>query len=179
MPMNGISFLPYDPYENSRAYATSGANPDAGAQRTDAIDASGFKSPDATEVTPSDKPGRTDPEKCETCAKRKYQDGSDENNVSFKNAAHLSPTAAGAAVRAHENMHVTNAYNKAKQADGKVLQAYVTIHTSICPECGRTYVSGGVTHTQIRYPNEANPYEKDKKAEEAEALSGSFADYSV
>ena len=90
------------------------------------------------------KPGkRSSPEDCETCANRKYQDGSDEDNVSFKTASHISPESAGAKVRAHEGEHVSNAYKKAAQKDGKVLNASVSIHTSVCPECGRTYVSGG------------------------------------
>ena len=109
--------------------------------------------------------GIKDPnEECETCKNRKYQDGSDESNVSFKAATHVSPSAAGAAVRAHENQHVSNAYKKAAQDNGKVLNASVSIHTSICPECGRSYVSGGTTRTQIRYYNEENPYQKDLKA---------------
>ena len=109
--------------------------------------------------------GIKDPnEECETCKNRKYQDGSDEHNVSFKAATHISPNAAGAAVRAHENQHVSNAYKKAAQDNGKVLNASVSIHTSICPECGRSYVSGGTTRTQIRYYNEENPYQKDLKA---------------
>lgn len=143
--------------------------------------------PKTDEAKPSDKkedepvnpamPGRTNPEECKTCKERKYQDASDEGNVSFKNAAHVSPTAAGAAVRAHENMHVTNAYNKAKEADGKVVSAYVTIKTSVCPECGRTYVAGGNTHTQIRYPNQSNPYQKERMAEDAANLTGKRADF--
>lgn len=39
---------------------------------------------------------------CQTCKNRKYVDGSNEANVSFKNAAHISPEAASSAVRAHE-----------------------------------------------------------------------------
>ena len=35
---------------------------------------------------------------CETCASRKYQDGSDEQ-VSFKSAAHIAPEAAAARVQ--------------------------------------------------------------------------------
>ena len=31
----------------------------------------------------------TGQEECETCKNRKYQDGSDEANVSFKSAAHV------------------------------------------------------------------------------------------
>ena len=54
------------------------------------------------------KPGkRSAPEDCETCANRKYQDGSDEGNVSFKSASHISPESAGARVRAHEGEHVS------------------------------------------------------------------------
>ncbi len=108
---------------------------------------------------------------CETCANRKYQDGSDEQ-VSFKSAQHISPNAAGARVRGHEQEHVSNAYDKAKEAGGKVLNASVAIHTSICPECGKTYVSGGTTTTQIKYPNEDNPYQKQKKAADEGLLAG-------
>ena len=36
---------------------------------------------------------------CQTCKNRKYVDGSNEANVSFKNAAHISPEAASSAVR--------------------------------------------------------------------------------
>ena len=49
---------------------------------------------------------------CQTCKNRKYVDGSNEANVSFKNAAHISPEAASSAVRAHEGQHVSNAYHK-------------------------------------------------------------------
>lgn len=99
-------------------------------------------------------------EECETCKNRKYQDGSDEN-VSFKSAAHISPEAAASAVRGHEQEHVSNAYDKAAQNNGKVVNASVTIHTSICPECGRSYVSGGETVTQTMYKEENNKYNND------------------
>lgn len=115
---------------------------------------------------------------CETCANRKYQDGSDEQ-VSFKSAQHISPNAAAARVRGHEQEHVSNAYDKAKEAGGKVLNASVSIHTAICPECGRTYVSGGTTTTQIKYPNEENPYQKDRKAADAGMLTGMNFDAGV
>lgn len=126
------------------------------------------------------KPGRrSTPAECETCKKRKYQDGSDESNVSFKSAAHISPNEAGTAVRAHENMHVQNAYKKAAQKNGKVLSATVAIHTAICPECGRTYVSGGVTRTAIRYGDESNPYQQDKKSQDHGTLAGANLDTTV
>lgn len=125
------------------------------------------------------KPGRaSSPEECQTCKERKYQDGSDEN-VSFKSAQHISPESAGARVRAHEGEHVSNAYSKAAKDGGKVVQASVSIHTAICPECGRTYVSGGTTHTKISYPNENNPYQKERKALHGMGLKGQNMDVAV
>lgn len=110
-------------------------------------------------------------QECQTCKSRKYQDGSDEN-VSFKSATHLSPTAAQSAVRAHEGEHVTNAFDKAGQKNGRVINASVKIYTSVCPECGRTYVSGGVTNTTIKYSNEENPYMQDFKQKQGVTLRG-------
>lgn len=121
--------------------------------------------------------GRTSsPEECETCKNRKYQDGSNEN-VSFKTATHISPNAAGSAVRAHEGEHVANAYSKAAKDNGKVVNASVSIRTSVCPECGRTYVSGGTTNTTIKYSNEENPYQKNQKALDATYMVGANIDY--
>lgn len=126
-----------------------------------------------------DPTGRKDPgEECETCKKRKYQDGSDEM-VSFKSAAHISPESAAARVRAHEQEHVSNAYKKAAEGDGKVISASVSIQTAICPECGRTYVSGGTTHTQIKYYNEENPYQKGLKTADQAKYSGMNMDFAV
>jgi hypothetical protein len=122
------------------------------------------------------KPGaKSSPAECETCKNRKYQDGSDEM-VSFKAAAHISPEAAGAAVRGHEQEHVSNAYKKASVNNGEVLQASVSIQTAVCPECGRSYVSGGTTSTQIKYYNEENPYQQDLKAQDATKYSGMNVD---
>lgn len=112
---------------------------------------------------------------CQTCKNRKYQDGSGEM-VSFKSAAHISPEAAGNAVRAHEGEHVSNAFKKASMNDGKVIQASVRLKTSVCPECGRVYVSGGVTDTKIRYSNEDAPYQKQIKAIMEDAVKGSNID---
>ena len=104
---------------------------------------------------------RSSPEECETCKTRKYQDGSDEN-VSFKAASHIAPESAQSAVRGHEQEHVSNAYTEAAQKGGKVINASVSIHTAVCPECGRTYVSGGTTSTLIKYP-------KDKEGTSADS----------
>ncbi len=123
--------------------------------------------------------GIKDPnQECQTCKNRKYKDGSDEM-VSFKSPAHISPESAASAVRSHEQEHVTNAYSKAATGNGKVVSATVSIHTSICPECGRSYVSGGTTDTQIKYYDEENPYQKDLKAADHEKYAGMNLDYAV
>lgn len=118
---------------------------------------------------------RSSPAECETCKHRKYQDGSDEN-VSFKAPQHISPEAAASRVRAHESEHVANAYDTAFRENAKVIQASVSIKMSICPECGRSYVSGGETHTQIKYYNEDNPYQKDLKAQDETKYKGMNVD---
>ena len=122
---------------------------------------------------------KSSPAECETCAERKYQDGSDESDVSFQAPTHISPSASGAAVRAHEQEHVNNAYEKQANGEGKVLQASVQIKTAVCPECGRTYVAGGVTHTRIAYSNEDNPYQKARKSADAGVLAGMNFDAAV
>ena len=112
-------------------------------------------------------PGRkSSPAECETCKHRKYQDGSNEM-VSFKAAGHIAPSNAAMVVMGHEQEHVSNAYRKAALGGGEVQRASVRLKTDICPECGRTYISGGVTTTQIKYYNEGNPYQKDMKESDA------------
>ena len=91
---------------------------------------------------------------CKTCAKRKYQDGSDDPGVSFKTAAHISPEQAAAKVRSHEYEHVVREQSKADRENKEVVSQSVRLHTDICPECGRTYVSGGVTNTVTRGKSE-------------------------
>ena len=130
---------------------------------------------ESTQVAPGKK---SSPAECETCKERKYQDGSDEM-VSFKSPSHVSPNAAGIAVRAHEQEHVSNAYKKASKNNGQVMQASVSIQTAVCPECGRTYVSGGQTTTQIKYSNEDNPYQKARKAMDGDRLRGANLDLAV
>lgn len=155
----------YNPYS---AYT----NPYSTSLKKDLVPPANTSDPDKLK-----KAGRkSSPEECQTCKERKYQDGSDES-VSFKSAAHISPESAGARVRAHEQEHVSNAYKKAAQKNGKVINASVSIHTSICSECGRTYVSGGTTNTTIKYNNEENPYQKERKAQDAMNLIGANIDY--
>lgn len=84
---------------------------------------------------------------CETCEKRKYKDGSDDPGVSFKSPTRIAPEQAASAVRGHEMEHVVRENAKAQREDRKVVSQSVTIHTAICPECGKPYVSGGTTRT--------------------------------
>ncbi len=118
---------------------------------------------------------KSSPEECQTCKNRKYQDGSDENDVSFKAPGHISPQASAGAVRAHEMQHVNNAYQKAAEGNGEVRSVSVTLKTGVCPECGTTYVAGGETRTSIAYQKE-NPYAKNKQSLEAMKLIGSNID---
>ncbi len=82
-------------------------------------------------------------------------------------------------MRAHENEHVSNAYKKAAQKNGKVMNASVSIQSAICPECSRTYVAGGLTKTAIKYKNEDNPYTKNQKELDALSLRGANVDYAA
>ena len=118
------------------------------------------------------KPGKkSSPAECQTCKNRKYTDGSDEM-VSFKAPGHIDPNNAAAVVLGHEQEHVSNAYNKARNNNGHVERATVRLKTDICPECGRSYISGGETNTQIKYYNEDNPYQKDLKQTDAVKYRG-------
>lgn len=125
------------------------------------------------------KPGRkSSPAECETCKNRKYQDGSDEN-VSFKTAQHVSPSASGAAVRSHEAEHVKNAYSKAAKENGQVISAGVSIQTAVCPECGSVYTAGGETRTVVKYSDESNPYQQNQKSLDAVKYVGANVDYAA
>lgn len=84
---------------------------------------------------------------CKTCEQRKYQDGSNDAGVSYKTPTHISPEQAGAAVRGHEMEHVSREQAKAVREGREVISQSVTVHTSICPECGTAYISGGTTRT--------------------------------
>ncbi len=105
---------------------------------------------------------------CKTCAERKYQDGSDDPGVSFKTAAHISPDQAAAKVRSHEYEHVVREQAKADREDKEVVSQSVRLHTDICPECGRSYVSGGVTNTVTRGKGEKQQVEPEQPTENVE-----------
>ncbi len=128
---------------------------------------------ESTEVAPGRK---SSPAECETCANRKYQDGSDEM-VSYKGATHIDAGSSVSKVMAHEQEHVSNAYEKAAKGGGKVLQASVQIKMAICPECGRAYSAGGTTTTKISYPQD--PYSQNRKSAESMVTAGGNFDKAV
>ena len=174
-PINNFYTSPY----GTAGMGFEGANPSAaslsGGREVDGRQLPGMKK---GEEEKNSGIGKDPSEECQTCKKCKYQDGSDEM-VSFKSPQHVSPESAGSAVRAHEQEHVSNAYKKAAMNNGKVISASVSIHTAVCPECGRTYVAGGTTHTQIKYYNEDNPYQKSLKSADRAKYEGMNLDIAV
>ena len=93
---------------------------------------------------------------CQTCKNRTYQDGSNDPGVSFKTPGKIDPAVAGSVVMAHEQEHVKNESSRAAAEHRKVVSQSVALETSICPECGRVYVSGGKTTTVTKADNEQN-----------------------
>lgn len=93
---------------------------------------------------------KTEDGECKTCENRKYQDESDDPGVSFKSASKISSGSAEAAVRGHEQEHVTRNQAKAERENREVVYQSVIIKRAICPECGDSYVSGGETTTMTR-----------------------------
>lgn len=87
---------------------------------------------------------------CQTCKERKYQDGSNDPGVSFKTPTNIAPEQAAVTVRGHEQEHVVREQAEAQRENREVVSQSVTYHTAICPECGKTYVSGGTTRTTTR-----------------------------
>lgn len=108
---------------------------------------------------------RFDSFECQTCKNRRYRDQSDDSGVSFQTASHIDPSAAYSAVRSHENEHVARNKTQAEQHGQKIAYQTVTINRAICPECGRSYVSGGVTHTVTKADNSAKYTVGDIKLE--------------
>ncbi len=97
-----------------------------------------------------DEKRRFDSYECQTCENRKYQDGSDDNGVSCQTPTKFSPETAAARVRSHEQEHVVRNQAKAEREGNEIVSQSVTLHTGICPECGKVYISGGTTETTIR-----------------------------
>lgn len=142
--------------------AEAGLPGDASATETQGAD---DKKADMPEIAglKSESPQETAQEaECQTCKKRKYQDGSDDPGVSFKTPTHIGPEQSASAVMGHEMEHVVRERAKAQSEGRRVISQSVTMQTGICPECGRVYTAGGVTRTTTaaEYKPEENPEER-------------------
>lgn len=122
-----------------------------------------------------DSSSKVQPVECRTCKERKYVDGSNESDVSFQTPGHIAPEASFATVSSHEREHVANAIAEGSKPNAKLVSSMVSLRMGVCPECGKTYVAGGLTKTQIRY-TESNPYEKNRKQFEGSVLAGANID---
>lgn len=115
---------------------------------------------------------------CTTCENRKYVDGSNESNVSFKTPGKIKPEESYAKVLSHEQEHVSNAVAKGNKPGARLISATVSLKMSVCPECGRNYVAGGLTKTAIEY-TESNPYDKGRKLLEGSFYKGMNVDEAI
>jgi len=105
--------------------------------------------------------GLTPPGECKTCASRKYVDDSNDPSVSFQTPTGVSANMSTAAVASHENEHVSNERAKAYRDDREIINQTVTLKYAVCPECGKTYASGGNTRTVSRDKPESDQAESE------------------
>lgn len=122
-----------------------------------------------------DKIKSEDSGECETCENRRYQDGSNDPGVSFKSASKISGNAE-AAVRGHEQEHVSRNRAKADREGKEIVYQSVVIKHAICPECGKSYVAGGETTTVTRTKPESEEISPTEKANEGDAVFGKALD---
>ena len=112
---------------------------------------------------------------CQTCESRKYQDGSDDMGVSFQTPTNIKPEQAASAVRGHEMEHVYREQAKADREGRKVVSQSVTMHSEICPECGKSFVSGGTTRTVTKAETDNAAQQEDRQNEEEEKARTPFS----
>jgi hypothetical protein len=124
-------------------------------------------------VNPTALPGQTKPDavamgqkakeasgaqECQTCKNRRYQDASNDPGVSMKAPTKLTPSQAASAVASHEGEHYNRENSKAEREGREVVSNNIRIFTSICPECGKPYVSGGETTTVTKGKSEQEEF---------------------
>ena len=83
-------------------------------------------------------------EKTET--KRKYQDGSQDTDVSFQYPTALTSAQSFLAVPAHERQHVANSISEAI-LEGRQVRTIVSYKLRYDPNTGKPYLAGGTTRT--------------------------------
>ena len=91
---------------------------------------------------------------CPTCAERQFVDQSNDQGVSFSTPKGMNAAMSMLTVISHENEHVANAKADAReQNDENVVNSSIAIEKSVCPMCGKTYVSGGSATTKTHAPS--------------------------
>ncbi|MEN8905453.1 MAG: hypothetical protein ABF289_05790 [Clostridiales bacterium] len=102
---------------------------------------------------------------CKTCSERMYKDGSDDPSVSFKTSGHISPENSASKVMSHEMEHVVNEQSNAENEGREIVSQSVSLESSVCPECGTSYIAGGETHTvtKAKSKNEDDFFTKSHK----------------
>ncbi|MBO4395949.1 MAG: hypothetical protein J5819_06350 [Eubacterium sp.] len=167
------------PESDGVAASVAGVGSATGMQKPGSVDSTGHKIDATGKPEPTKEDKRVGKAECETCKNRKYVDGSNDPGVSFKSPAHIDPSAAAGRVMGHEQEHVAHARAEGSKENKELVSVSVTLHTSVCPECGRVYVSGGDTRTTMRttsgddkkddaakqmmngYKGVQNPYERE------------------
>ena len=125
---------------------------------------------------------KQDDGECQTCKNRKYVDGSNEGDVSFKSPTHVSPANSVGAVMGHEQEHVANAIAEGNKEGKELVSVSVNIRMARCPECGTVYAEGGTTNSVIKsYKGDYkdNPYDQNRKIREGDRMAGSIVDSNV
>ena len=152
---------------------TDGGQPPNGADGAPALGIDVQGNPVRMQGTGQNAKGRFDRFECQTCQNRTYQDGSNDPGVSFKSPTKISAAQAATAVMGHEMEHVSRNRSKAESEGREVVSQSVTLQTGICPECGKSYVAGGVTRT-VTAAKQKNPYDVGKadSGENGRTLSG-------
>lgn len=87
---------------------------------------------------------------CETCKNRRYKDGSDDGTVSFQSPTNIKPEQSAGKVMSHEMEHYRHETANARRNGEKILSISVSTTKSVCPECGASFTSGGLTRVTKR-----------------------------
>lgn len=132
----------YRTENGARAASQTAAQSSAAADPAGAVGKTGTAS-QSDEVAKKSDPNYV----CQTCKQRRYQDQSNDPGVSFKSPGYIDPSSSAAVVMSHEQEHVTREQAQAGQENRRVVSQSVVLKYAVCPECHRTYVSGGETRT--------------------------------
>lgn len=170
MQSAAMSAAAASPANGPAAAAVLGSSPAA-------ADGNGVSAAVAADRAIADLMNATGPRKvdmeCQTCASRRYQDGSDDPGVSFKAPTKIDPSLSASTVLGHENEHVMRNQAKAQAEGARVVSQSVVLHGDTCPECGRFYIAGGTTTTTTKSGGEQSqpPAQQNTAGEMLNALA--------